>query len=1055
MERSEHPTSVHATPLSSDAEQQQLKEEGQLGTLSVTRLNANSERSSSNSESSGTGDGAIPDRNLVGETKHRYQYSRPVLLELRSKPECQKPPEDWDLSHGSELYEPAVTSSDVKASPSRPGPSTPGQPTPEGAEYLVQNRKDTWRGIVPLQSAVFLGNEGPIRSRLVDNGYHGEPDPAKGARSGPGPTAWNHQQVDAEQPAHPGPPANASRPARPMARKDSDQSERWNCGHPPGPDSWRGPPGLHGQGNGPEGKERQWGGRGPQPPTPAGPVAVPRAPPNRLPEREAPQARSLDRDWRSSKGRGGPPPGPSSKEWVDGYHNQPAEAAMRTAASSDHPESHPHNRASHDHAPRDHQRGSSRNNPAWMSDGGAAGAEDAAGLTAGARRAKDFESERQRMKEEWKKEKAQLKGITYQPVSMAEFMSDEDLEALKTDTNAEMPASAQSTNGQVSSASGLPVPPSAISQQKAEGSCLASFLGQVAQGSSLHAQPAQAFDFRALAQAAGQSQPQMPPMPKGVTTLEDLERHAGASGPTPPPGFARPGFPVGAHAPVAHSHNDEEHAASAPTAAAAMSPAQPVQAVTATSSPWASSGAPTAQDAASQDSGKTLLSLLSRSALASGPAEQPSRTAITPPPGFSAISKPQAHISWGTSPQLQGIWGAPSTATGGAQATWDAAIPLNTPGSNPPTTQQAAFAQLLQAGAAERPEARPSHQSHAVSNPFIQAARVPSSEVPDQPGSTKHEQAGAGLLGFDRRASSGAVQADVDVRRDQATSAAANPLLALLGQHRSSTSSSCHTGSKGEQDAQLQAFLQAQSGAYSWHPPQLASKPQMQAPLMQQQQHQYKPQPAPHGPNALLSQDLLRQLQLGQSSMQAVDARTYPQQPSAGAHAYQQATPAYLQGPRSAGLYGGHEQPHVQASSHYGQQHQVPFNLGGALPRASLGQYQGPVMGNQQLQQSHLPGEGFSYPSAGIQANHLLADSQQFRNPQPAGSQAYGNNDLASQMLLQRLQQQSYSQAPQGGAGLDRFFNPLAFSNAQNGRVPAIPNMPGSLSELEAMMARQ
>ncbi len=81
---------------------------------------------------------------------------------------------------------------------------------------------------------------------------------------------------------------------------------------------------------------------------------------------------------------------------------------------------------------------------------------------------------------------------------------------------------------------------------------------------------------------------------------------------------------------------------------------------------------------------------------------------------------------------------------------------------------------------------------------------------------------------------------------------------------------------------------------------------------MQQQQHQYKPQPAAHGSNALLSQDLLRQLQLGQSRMQAAEARTYPQQPSAGPYAYQQATPAYLQGPRSAGLYGGHEQPHVQ-----------------------------------------------------------------------------------------------------------------------------------------------
>jgi len=49
MEQSEHPTRVHATPLSSDAEQQQLKEEGPLETLSETRLNADNERSSSNS----------------------------------------------------------------------------------------------------------------------------------------------------------------------------------------------------------------------------------------------------------------------------------------------------------------------------------------------------------------------------------------------------------------------------------------------------------------------------------------------------------------------------------------------------------------------------------------------------------------------------------------------------------------------------------------------------------------------------------------------------------------------------------------------------------------------------------------------------------------------------------------------------------------------------------------------------------------------------------------------------------------------------------------------
>jgi len=31
--------------------------------------------------------------------KCTFALHRPILLELRSKPECQKPPEDWDLSH--------------------------------------------------------------------------------------------------------------------------------------------------------------------------------------------------------------------------------------------------------------------------------------------------------------------------------------------------------------------------------------------------------------------------------------------------------------------------------------------------------------------------------------------------------------------------------------------------------------------------------------------------------------------------------------------------------------------------------------------------------------------------------------------------------------------------------------------------------------------------------------------------------------------------------------------------------------------------------------------
>ena len=149
-------------------------------------------------------------------------------------------------------------------------------------------------------------------------------------------------------------------------------------------------------------------------------------------------------------------------------------------------------------------------------------------------------------------------------------------------------------------------------------------------------------------------------------------------------------------------------------------------------------------------------------------------------------------------------------------------------------------------------------------------------------------------------------------------------------------------------------------------------------------------------------------------------------------------------------LKTGHQ---LQAGSQYGQQHQVPFSLGGA-PRASFGQYQRQVSGNQPLQQSQLPGQGYSYSSAGSHGSaHLFADSQPLRNQQPTGSQAYGNRDLASQMLLQRLQQQSYNQAPQRGAGLDRFFNPAAFGNAHTARAPVLPVSAASVCEICCLLA--
>lgn len=121
--------------------------------------------------------------------------------------------------------------------------------------------------------------------------------------------------------------------------------------------------------------------------------------------REVPQARSLDKDWRASKSKPGSAPGPSSKEWAN-YRNQAHEGHVRTPAAPEQTDRQPHARQRH-----------ARNNPEWMADGAAAGSEDASGLSAAARKAKDFEAERQRMKEEWKQEQTQLRGAAHQPVN--------------------------------------------------------------------------------------------------------------------------------------------------------------------------------------------------------------------------------------------------------------------------------------------------------------------------------------------------------------------------------------------------------------------------------------------------------------------------------------------------------------------------------------------------------------------------------------------------------------------------------------------------------------
>lgn len=123
----------------------------------------------------------------------------------------------------------------------------------------------------------------------------------------------------------------------------------------------------------------------------------------------------------------------------------------------------------------------------------------------------------------------------------------------------------------------------------------------------------------------------------------------------------------------------------------------------------------------------------------------------------------------------------------------------------------------------------------------------------------------------------------------------------------------------------------------------------------------------------------------------------------------------------------------------YTQQHQLPVNLGGPLPRTAYGQIQGQGSGQQHAQHPQASGQSFPY-SLGSQANaHFGMDGQQYGTRPAPASQAYGNNVLASQMLLQRLQQQSYSQPPQRGAGLDRFFNPTAFNNSQHAHAPPVP----------------
>lgn len=266
------------------------------------------------------------------------------------------------------------------------------------------------------------------------------------------------------------------------------------------------------------------------------------------------------------------------------------------------------------------------------------------------------------------------------------------------------------------------------------------------------------FDFRSLAQAAGQG---LPPMPKGVATLEDLERHARA-----PPGFGGHRNPPPKASQVFAAHS----ALSLPPGS--LTQPKPV--------PWGTSDSLPADPAAAQDSGQALLSLLSNVTASAASAQQPGPTATTPPPGFPASAKPQTPINWGSSSQLQGIWGAP-TPSSGSQATWGA--PASAAGPNS-AQAQLPKAYSLQSHTAE--QAAPGTQPQGWPSSLTQTATGPPGVLPGQPNSAMQGPfSTAGQLDHQRRAGS-VPTLEIDSIRGSMASNASNPLLALLGQHRSS-----------------------------------------------------------------------------------------------------------------------------------------------------------------------------------------------------------------------------------------------------------------------------
>ena len=88
---------------------------------------------------------------------------------------------------------------------------------------------------------------------------------------------------------------------------------------------------------------------------------------------------------------------------------------MQSSGSLEQPDRQKHERQQHER-----QRHGGKGNPEWMGNNTDGMSAETGGLSAGARRAQQFEAERQRMKEEWKKQQGQPKDATNQPVCWTE-----------------------------------------------------------------------------------------------------------------------------------------------------------------------------------------------------------------------------------------------------------------------------------------------------------------------------------------------------------------------------------------------------------------------------------------------------------------------------------------------------------------------------------------------------------------------------------------------------------------------------------------------------------